>query len=77
MQGTEVITTIGDIHSVLRTMPRAISPAKRTRGPDGANQYDAVFKQQVLDALPYHRSMQACASYYGISPRTIHRWKGE
>ncbi len=72
--GTKIVTTVGDLHAVLRAMPRAIS-ARRGRGKTGSNQYDDTFKQQVLDAIPFHNSLEACARHFGINVRTIHRWK--
>jgi len=69
--------TINDDEDII--VPKEItiknpSSKKLNSMPKRYNIYTMDYKKQVLEAVKLHNNEKEVANYYGIKPKTLHRW---
>jgi transposase-like protein len=84
-ESMRVVTTVGALHKGIRAVlaksqgkdhaPYTYAAAPRGLHGNGRNSYPPQFKAEILERLPYCNNDSALAREFGISNRTVARWR--
>lgn len=79
-----ILTTLGTLHEAIRAIstvddskPYQYAPNvhRGLHGTNAPNSYPPEFKAKIVMQLPTTYNDAALAKEYGVSPRTIYRWR--